>query len=181
MLSSSSLVCLSARLGDKRLTVQYCKYSPNSRCRPSSCLLAVLAMFLANSSPISSSWNEWNVPSFCTHCQNNSISSPGLLQWLTVQFSGNYAAQLTSFSHIGKFFQIWSTVADYAWNFSQSETEKYFEWIIILDTHTKARFNTELFCYSNDVIAKCCLLQLGKKDNTDSQKNYILLYSLTSN
>ena len=27
--------------------LQFCKYSPNSRCRPSSCLLAVLAMFLA--------------------------------------------------------------------------------------------------------------------------------------
>ena len=37
-----------------------CKYSPNSRCRPSSCLLAVLSMFLANSSPISSSRNEGN-------------------------------------------------------------------------------------------------------------------------
>ena len=34
--------------------VQYCKYSPNSTCRPSSCLLAVLAMLLANSSLISS-------------------------------------------------------------------------------------------------------------------------------
>ena len=32
--------------------VQLCKYSPNSRCHPSNCLLAVLAMFLANSSPI---------------------------------------------------------------------------------------------------------------------------------
>ena len=27
--------------------VQLCKYSPNRRCRPSSCLLAVFAMFLA--------------------------------------------------------------------------------------------------------------------------------------
>ena len=39
----------------KRLRlIQYCKYSPKSTCRPSSCLLAVLAVFLANSSPISS-------------------------------------------------------------------------------------------------------------------------------
>jgi len=30
----------------------------NNRCRPSSCILAVLAMFLASSSPISSSKNE---------------------------------------------------------------------------------------------------------------------------
>ena len=29
--------------------VQFCKYSPNSRCRPLSCIRAVLAMFLANS------------------------------------------------------------------------------------------------------------------------------------
>ena len=33
--------------------VQLRKYSPNSRCRPSSCLLAVLAMFLATISPSS--------------------------------------------------------------------------------------------------------------------------------
>ena len=33
------------------------KYSPNSRCRPSSCLLAVLAMFLAIISPSSYSRN----------------------------------------------------------------------------------------------------------------------------
>ena len=38
--------------------IQYCKYSPNSTCRLSSCLLAVLAMFLASSSPISSPLNE---------------------------------------------------------------------------------------------------------------------------
>ena len=37
----------SARLGFFQLR----KYSPNSRCRPSSCLLAVLAMFLAIISP----------------------------------------------------------------------------------------------------------------------------------
>ena len=40
------------------------KYSPNSRCRPSSCLLAVLAMFLAIISPSCYSWNEWNVRHF---------------------------------------------------------------------------------------------------------------------
>ena len=33
--------------------VQRRKYSPNSRCRPSSCVLAVLAMFLAIFSPSS--------------------------------------------------------------------------------------------------------------------------------
>ena len=65
----------SARLG----FVQLRKYSPNSRCRPSSCLLAVLAMFLAIISPSSYSWNKWNVRHFCSHNQNNSTSSPGLL------------------------------------------------------------------------------------------------------
>ena len=48
--------------------VQLRKYSPNSRCRPLSCLLAVFAMFLAIISPSSScssySWNEWNVRHF---------------------------------------------------------------------------------------------------------------------
>ena len=38
----------SAHLG---LLCQLRKYSPNSRCRPSSCLLVVLAMFLAIISP----------------------------------------------------------------------------------------------------------------------------------
>ena len=63
--------------------VQLRKYSPNSRCRPLSCLLAVFALFLAIISPSSScssySWNEWNVRHFFFHNQNNSTSSPGLL------------------------------------------------------------------------------------------------------
>ena len=50
----------SARLG----VVQFRKYSPNSRCGPSSCAFAVLAMFLAIISPSSYSWNEWNVRHF---------------------------------------------------------------------------------------------------------------------
>ena len=41
--------------------VQLRKYSPNSRCHPSSYLLTVLAIFLAIFSPSSYSWNEWNV------------------------------------------------------------------------------------------------------------------------
>ena len=63
--------------------VQLRKYSPNSRCHPPSCLLAVFAMFLTITSPCSSctsySWNEWSVGHFCFHNQNNSTSSPGLL------------------------------------------------------------------------------------------------------
>ena len=30
------------------MVIDFCNYSPNSRCRPFSCLLAVLAIFLAN-------------------------------------------------------------------------------------------------------------------------------------
>ena len=42
----SSLSCLSASLGDKELfSTANSKYSPNSRCLPSSYLLAVLAVF----------------------------------------------------------------------------------------------------------------------------------------
>ena len=69
MLSSSSIVHV----------VQLRKYSPNNRCRPSSCLLAVLAMFLAIISPRSYSWNEWDVRYYYFHNQNNSTSSPCLL------------------------------------------------------------------------------------------------------
>ena len=38
------------------------KYTPNSRCRLSSCRLAVLVMFFDNSLP----WNEYNVPPLLT-------------------------------------------------------------------------------------------------------------------
>ena len=58
------------------------KYSPNSRCRPPSYVLAVFGMFLAIISPSSScssySWNEWDVRHFFYN-QNISTSSPGLL------------------------------------------------------------------------------------------------------
>ena len=41
-----------------------------------SCLVAVLAMFLAIISPSSYSWKEWNVRHFCFHNQNNSTIVP---------------------------------------------------------------------------------------------------------
>ena len=100
---------------------QSCKYSPYSGCRPSSSILAFLAMFLANSSPISPSWNEWNFPPFCTQYQNNGTSSPGILG-LTVQFSSNYAAQLTSFlacrknlPNLFKSTWLWWIMQEVAW------------------------------------------------------------------
>ena len=52
--------------------IQLRKYSPNSRCRRSSCLLAVPGMFLGFISPSSYSWNDCNVRHFCFHNQNNS-------------------------------------------------------------------------------------------------------------
>ena len=68
--------------------VQLRKYYPNSRCRPSSCLLAVLAMLLAMTWLSSYSWNEWNGCHFCFHNQNNSTSCPGLLDERCVSTSG---------------------------------------------------------------------------------------------
>ena len=65
----------SARLG---LFMQLREYSPNSRCRPSSCVLAVHAMFLAIISPSSYSETTEMSTIFCFHNQN-STSSPGLL------------------------------------------------------------------------------------------------------
>ena len=50
MLRSSSIVHVYRQVLEIKV-VQFCKYSPNSRCRPWSCLLTVLAVFLANSSP----------------------------------------------------------------------------------------------------------------------------------
>ena len=71
-------------LSSSSIFVQLHKYSPNNRGHPPSCLLAVLAMFLAIISPSSScssySSNEWNVCNcWNVHNQNNSTLSPGLL------------------------------------------------------------------------------------------------------
>ena len=78
----------------RKRVVQFCKYSPNSRCCPPSCIINVLAMFFVNSSLISSSRNEWNVPPFCTHKQPNLLPRSSRL---TVQYFRNYAVKLTSF------------------------------------------------------------------------------------
>ena len=80
MLSSSSIACLLASLGDKEL------FSPANILQIAMIVdvvrrvlfLLLVATFLANSSKISFSWNEWNVLPFCTHYQNW-ISFPGLL------------------------------------------------------------------------------------------------------
>ena len=61
--------------------VQLRKYSPHSICRPSSCVLAVLAMFLAMIIFLLVLTLETSEMStiFCFHNQNNSTLSPGLL------------------------------------------------------------------------------------------------------
>ena len=80
-------------LSSSSIFVQLHKYSPNNRGHPPSCLLAVLAMFLAIISPSSScssySSNEWNVCNcWNVHNQNNSTLSPGLLVNGTLTCSG---------------------------------------------------------------------------------------------
>ena len=68
--------CLSASLGETCEGFFWvCKYSPNSRCRLLSCLLALLGMFLANSSPVYSSWNEWKFI-FCHFVFTTKTSQP---------------------------------------------------------------------------------------------------------
>ena len=57
--------CMSIGRFRRKRVVHFCKYSLNSRCCPSNCLLAVLVMFLANSLPISSLPKQLNlVPRF---------------------------------------------------------------------------------------------------------------------
>ena len=58
--------------------------------------------YWSNSSPFSSSWNEWNFPPFWSHQQNNWTSSPDLLGY----WFNNLAILLHDwrhFSHIAKF------------------------------------------------------------------------------
>ena len=56
------------------------------------------------------------------------------------------------FSHIAKSFQIWSTIylvmMNYLWDFSQSEMEKYFEWIMIIVIGTKPNFPSPVKHYN---------------------------------
>ena len=75
------------------------------------------------------------VPLFCSNYQNNSILSPG---FLSQRFNNlQKAALLTSFWRhrfndkiLSKFGQQQLLMVNYACGFNQSETGKYFEWII---------------------------------------------------
>ena len=73
---------------------------------------------------------------FCFHNQKNSTSSPGLLGLWRINLQLCCSFDVVSWlTGLLKFFQIWSTVkpvmVNYACAFSQSKTEKYFEWIVI--------------------------------------------------
>ena len=85
------------------MDVQFCKYSPSSRCRPSSCILALLAVF--SSVPNCSSRNEWNIPPFRTVLAN--------------QFNLETSS---------KFDQRQRVIRDHPRDVSPLKAEKYFEW-----------------------------------------------------
>ena len=100
------------------------KYSPNSRCLPWSCLLAVYSQqfayfFLARDMFLYSLLKQRNLVPRSSR--------------LIVHFSGNYAACRTNdvIFHISqnssKFGRQLLVMMNYAWDISQSETEKYFE------------------------------------------------------
>ena len=70
--------------------------SSNSRCRPSSCPLAVLAMFLAIFLPSSYSWNEWNVRHFFLFTTKTTQPRPQVFS-VNGALTRTNAAFLTSF------------------------------------------------------------------------------------
>ena len=79
-----------------------------------SCILVVLAMFL----DIVRRETSKNVPPLCTHYENNSNSSPGLLCYrfnnLSILLHKMYViSSISSVQYRSKFFQIWSTIAGY--------------------------------------------------------------------
>ena len=74
MLTSIDLSMLSSST-----IVQLRKYTPNSRCCPLSCRLAVLAMFLGIFRLVLTLEMSEMSAIFQVHNQNNSTSSPGLL------------------------------------------------------------------------------------------------------
>ena len=108
--------------------VQYCKYSPNSTCRPSSCLLAVLAMLLANSSPISSRETSEMLRHFVLTVKTTQ-PRPQVFS-VNCSIFWQLGCTVDVIFHIAKFLQIWSAVTGYdeiCVGFVRSETEKYFE------------------------------------------------------
>ena len=129
--------------------VQLRKYSPNSRCRPTSCLLAVLAMFLAIFWPSSYSWNEWNVRHFFKFTTKTTQPRPQVFS-VNGALTCKNAAFLTSF-----------VMVNYACSFSQSESRKYFELIIksfIKSWGISTCLTDEIFFVMHAVILFCFVL-----------------------
>ena len=96
--------CLLVSLGDKGV-FSSAIIPPNSRCCPSSCLLAVLAMFLANSFPIFPSF-LYSLPNQLNTFPRSSRVNHSII-WPVCCMSDIISG------HIAKFFQIWLTVAGY--------------------------------------------------------------------
>ena len=100
----------------------------NSRCCPSSCLLAVVAMLFALLLPRSGT-----VPLVCFNYQNNSASSPGFLgqRFNNLKPGCTFDVILTSLVQynkiLSKFGQQELVMVNYACGFNQLETGKYFE------------------------------------------------------
>ena len=122
--------------------------------RPSSYILAALAMFLANSSPVSSSRNEWKVLPFCTHYQNNStscqvfsVNCPVFWQ-LCCRIDVIFHKSQTS----SKFGQQLLVMMNYPWDFRQSEKEKYFKWIVITVIESSFRMKWRNMLISEDFV-----------------------------
>ena len=116
--------------------IKVCKYTPNSRCCPSSCFLAVLAMFLGQHFEVKRVKCSATVPPFGSNYQNNSTSSPGFLgqRFNNLQPGCTFDVILTSSVQydktLFKFRQQQLVMVNYACGFNQSETGKYFERII---------------------------------------------------
>ena len=112
--------------------LQDCKHSSNSRCRPSSCLLAVLTTFLASSSlflprETSEMFRDF-VLTTTTQPRPRVFSVNCLDFW---QFCCTTDVIFDISQNSSKFGRQWLVMMNYAWGFSQSEPEKYFEWIIM--------------------------------------------------
>ena len=112
MLTSINVKFNSLFVGKSRIqrVVQYCKYSPNNRCHPLSCLLAVFAMFLANICLFLLRETSEMFHLFLLTAKtafNLFLRS----SWIVVQF-GNYAARLMSFF---MYWKILPNLVDSSW------------------------------------------------------------------
>ena len=112
--------------------VQLLKYSPNSRRRHPSCLLAVFAMFLAIISPSSScssySWNEWSVRQFSFHNESNpGLLVNGALTCRRLHFSHHFLIKHKILPNLVISNWLWWIVCVLLANRNWG---KYFEWII---------------------------------------------------